>query len=137
MIIKPTVRAEVTVTALLAVFVPDAFPTVRVAVKVPAAAYVWTGFWLVLVPPSPKFQDHVVGDPVDASVNCTDTFAEGDEGEKVNEATGPDDGEDDDDDEDDEDESPQAETASVPIMMMTAASPGRRGDLWVLVTGAS
>jgi hypothetical protein len=88
----------------------------------------------VLVPPSPKLQDHVAGDPVDASVNCTETFAEGDEGEKVNEATGLDDEEDDDDD---EDESPQAETASVPITMMTAASRGGRSDLCVRVTGAS
>jgi hypothetical protein len=35
----------------------------------------------VLVPPSPKLQDHVDGDPVDASVNCTETFVEGGEGE--------------------------------------------------------
>jgi hypothetical protein len=67
-------------------------------------------------------------------VNCTDTFAEGDEGAKVNEATGLDDGEGEDDD---EDESPQAETARVPIMMMTAASRVRPSDLCVLVTGAS
>jgi hypothetical protein len=34
------VLAEVTVSTLLAVFVPDAFPIVSVTVKVPAAAYV-------------------------------------------------------------------------------------------------
>jgi hypothetical protein len=52
----------------------------------------------------------------------------------VNEATGLDDEEDDDDD---DDESPQAEGASVPTVMMTAASQCRRSDLCVLVTGAS
>jgi hypothetical protein len=134
LIIKPTVLAEVTVTALVAAFVPDAFPTVRVTVKVPAAAYVWVGFWLVLVPPSPKFQDHVVGDPVDASVNCTDTFAEGDAGEKVKEATGLDDGEEDDDD---EDESPQAETTSVPSRMTNPASQARQGCVRLAVMDAS
>jgi len=40
----------------------------------------------VLVPPSPKLQDHEVGLPVEASVNWTDCPAIGEEGLKVNEA---------------------------------------------------
>jgi hypothetical protein len=32
---------------------------------------VWLGFWLELVPPSPKLQDQPVIDPVEASVNWT------------------------------------------------------------------
>jgi hypothetical protein len=134
LIIRPIVRVAPTVTVLLAVLEPAALPAVRVTVKVPAAAYVWVGFWSALVPPSPKFQDHVVGDSVDASENCTDTFAEGDAGENVKETAGRDDEEDDDED---EDASPQAETTSVPSMMTDAASQARRGDVCVLVTGAS
>jgi hypothetical protein len=74
-----------------------------------------------------------VGDPVDASENCTDTFVEGDAGENVKEAAGRDDEEDD----EDEDEFPQAAATSVPSVMTVAASQTRRGDVCVLVTGAS
>jgi hypothetical protein len=130
--IKPTVRVAPTVTALLVVFVPEAFPAVRVTVNVPAAAYVWVGFWSALVPPSPKFQDHVVGDPVDASVNCTDTFAEGDAGERVKDAAGLDDGED-----EDEDESPQAEATSVASRMTKPARQAREGSACIVVMDAS
>jgi hypothetical protein len=122
------------VTTLLAVFVPEAFPAVRVTVNVPAAAYVWVGFWSVLVPPSPKFQDHVAGDPVDASVNCTDTFAAGDAGEKVKDAAGLEDGEDDDEE---EDESPQAEATSVPSRMKKTARQAREGSVCKVVMDAS
>jgi hypothetical protein len=133
LIIKPIVRVAPTATALVAVFVPDAFPTVRVTVKVPAAAYVWVGFWSVLVPPSPKFQDHVAGDPVEASVNCTDTFADG-EGEKVKDAAGLDDGE---DEEADEDESPHAAATSVPSRMTKPARQARKGRVCIVVMDAS
>ena len=33
--------------------------TLREAVKVPDVLYVWDGLWLVLEPPSPKFQLYV------------------------------------------------------------------------------
>jgi hypothetical protein len=122
LIIRPIVRVAPgpTVTVRLLVLEPAALAAVRVTVKVPAAAYVWVGFWSALVPPSPKFQDHVVGDPVDASENCTETFAEGDAGENVKEAVGLDDEED-----DDEAESPQAETRNVPRMVTDAVSQAR------------
>jgi hypothetical protein len=42
----------------------------------------------VLVPPSPKSHDHAVGLPVVVSVNCTVWPADGEAGEKVNEAAG-------------------------------------------------
>ena len=34
-------------------------------------AWVWLGFWSVLVVPSPKFQDQLVGVPVEESVKFT------------------------------------------------------------------
>ena len=43
-------------TELVAVL-PAASVTVRVAVKLPAVEYVWEGFWLVLVEPSPNAQE--------------------------------------------------------------------------------
>jgi hypothetical protein len=134
--IRPTVRVAPTATALLAVFAPEAFPAVRVTVNVPAAAYVWVGFWSVLVPPSPKFQDHVVGDPVDASVNCTDTFADGDAGEKVKDAAGLDDGDDEEEDEE-EDESPHAAATSVPSRMTRPARQRREGRACMVIMDAS
>jgi hypothetical protein len=139
LIIRPTVLAEpdATVTVRLVAFVPAAFPAVRVTVKVPAAAYVWVGFCSVLVPPSPKFQDHVVGDPVDASVNCTDTFADGDAGEKLKDAVGLDDGEDDDEDDEEEDESPHAAARSVPNRMTKPARQAREGSVCIVVMDAS
>ena len=47
----------------------------------------YDGFSLVLESPSPKFQSHVVGDPVDVSVNCTVRGAVPDEVDAVNKAT--------------------------------------------------
>jgi hypothetical protein len=41
----------------------------------------------VLVPPSPKFHDHDVGEPVEVSVNCTTSPACGDDGDHVKFAT--------------------------------------------------
>ena len=48
----------------------------------------WLGFCAVLVAPSPKFQDHEVGDPADVSVNCTTCPALGDGGDQVKLAAG-------------------------------------------------
>jgi hypothetical protein len=48
--------------------------TVRDTVYVPELVYVWLGFWLVLVPPSPKFQERLVIDEepaLDWSVKLT------------------------------------------------------------------
>jgi len=73
---------------------------------------------------------------VDASVNCTDTFADGDAGEKVNDAAGLDDGEDD-DEEEDEDESPQAEATNAPSRMTTPARQAREGSVCTVVMDAS
>jgi hypothetical protein len=72
---------------------------------------------------------------VDASVNCTDTFAGGDAGEKVKDAAGLDDGED--DDEEDEDESPHAAATSVPSRMRKPARQAREGSVCVVVMDAS
>jgi hypothetical protein len=130
--IRPTVRAEPadTVTVRLVAFVPAAFPTVSVTAKVPAEVYVWVGFCSVLVPPSPKLQDHAAGEPVEASVNCTDTLADGDAGENVKSAAGAD-GEDDEDE--DEAESPQAKLAHVPSARTDAASQALKGSARVVV----
>ncbi len=49
--------------------------------------YTYDGFSLVLESPSPKFQSHVVGDPVDASSNCTVRGAVPDVGDAENKAT--------------------------------------------------
>jgi hypothetical protein len=38
---------------------------------VPAAVYVWVGFWRVEVPPSPKDQTQEFGEFVEASTNWT------------------------------------------------------------------
>jgi hypothetical protein len=71
--IRPIVRAEpaVTVTVWLLAFDPAPLAAVRVTVYVPAVPKACVGFCDALVVPSPKFHDQVVGDPVDASVNCT------------------------------------------------------------------
>ena len=75
-----------TATLWVVLFVPELFVTVRVTVFVPAVAYVWVGFWAVLVDPSPKLHDQAVGLPVDVSVNCTAWPAAGDSGLKLNDA---------------------------------------------------
>jgi hypothetical protein len=46
----------------------------------PTELNVWVGFWVVLVPPSPKVHRQEVGEPVDVSVNCTACPATGDAG---------------------------------------------------------
>ncbi len=49
--------------------------------------YAYDGFSLVLESPSPKFQSHVVGDPVDVSSNCTVRGAVPEIGDAVNDET--------------------------------------------------
>ncbi len=54
--------------------------------------YVYDGLSLLavfplFVPPSPNDQSHVVGDPVDVSINCTVRGAVPEVGDAVNEAT--------------------------------------------------
>jgi hypothetical protein len=61
----------VAVTAKLLLLEPPALATVKVTVKVPALLKVWLGLRELLVAPSPKFQDQLVGDPVEASVKLT------------------------------------------------------------------
>ncbi len=75
-------------TLRVAVAEPAALTAVRVTVNVPAAAYVWLGFWSELVPPSPKTQVHAVGLPLLLSENCTLWFAVGEDGDTVNAAAG-------------------------------------------------
>src|SRR5205809_2989283 len=53
---------------------PTELVAVRETLYVPGPKYVWLGFWMVEVPPSPKFQlQDVMGVPPvrDRSVNCT------------------------------------------------------------------
>lgn len=57
--------------AFVSVSEPCAFVAVRITVYVPALLYVWEGFFCVLVPPSPKFHDHDVGEFVERSVKFT------------------------------------------------------------------
>jgi hypothetical protein len=80
--------AGATGTLRVAVVGPEPLPAVRLTVNVPAAVYVWLGCWSELVPPSPKDQDHDVGFPVLASVNCTAWFDVGAEGDSANAAAG-------------------------------------------------
>jgi hypothetical protein len=84
--VKEAVRAAATATVRVVLFEPDALVAVKVTVLDPAAAYVWLGFRVVEVAPSPKFQDHAVGVPVDVSVNATACPAVGEAGLYVNEA---------------------------------------------------
>jgi hypothetical protein len=67
--VKDAVRAVITVIVWLALLEPKALVTVKVTVYDPAVAKVWLGFWVVLVPESPKFHCQEVGDPVDVSAN--------------------------------------------------------------------
>jgi hypothetical protein len=75
-----------------------------------------------------------VGDPVDASENCTDTFAEGDAGENVKEAAGMDGDEGEDED---EEESPQAQITNAQNTKTDGASQARKGSARVAVMDAS
>ena len=68
--------------------VPALFPTVRDIAKLPGVVKVYSGFWRVLDPPSPKFQFHEVGEFSDSSVNWTVRGAVPDTEEAVKPATG-------------------------------------------------
>jgi hypothetical protein len=61
--------AAATMTVLVVLFDLEALLTVSITILDPAVVYEWLGFRDVLDPPSPKFQDHEVGLPVDMSVN--------------------------------------------------------------------
>jgi hypothetical protein len=74
-------------TKVLVVLLEPEFPkTVKVTVFVPSVEKVWVGFWRLLLPPSPKFQDQLVGLPDDVSVNCTNCPTTGEEGVKLKDA---------------------------------------------------
>jgi len=77
-----------TVTVWLAEVEPAALVAFSVTVKVPDVAKAWVGFWLVLVPPSPKVQAHAVGELVEASMKVTVAPMTGVLGEKLKAATG-------------------------------------------------
>lgn len=83
--VNDAAKGAATVTVRVDVLELEPFVTVKVTVLVPADAYVWLGCWIVLVAPSPKFQDQAVGPPVEASVNWTACPAAGAAGEKVKE----------------------------------------------------
>jgi len=55
---------------------------------VPEEVKAWVGFWLLLVPPSPKFQAQEVGVLVEVSVKVTLWPVTGAAGENVNDAAG-------------------------------------------------
>ena len=65
--VDPTTIDPVCVVVLL----PKSFVSVKDTSYVPSFTYVYEGSSRVLVFPSPNVQFHVVGDPVEASVNCT------------------------------------------------------------------
>ncbi len=77
---KEAARAAPTVTVRLTVFEPEPLEAVKVTVSAPAVAKAWLGFWAELVDPSPKFQLHEVGLPVDVSVNWTAWLTTGEAG---------------------------------------------------------
>ena len=62
-------------------------PIVSVTSQVPAVVYTYDGFSLEFEPPSPKAQSHVVGDPVEVSLNWTVRGAVPEMGDAVNDAT--------------------------------------------------
>jgi len=78
----------VTVMTLLAFELPAELTAVSVTVYDPAAVKVWLGFWMELVPPSPKFHDQDVGLPVDLSVNVMVCAVTGASGVKMKAALG-------------------------------------------------
>lgn len=84
--LNAAVKAATRVSVRVAVCELVLLVTVSVTVLVPAVAYVWLGFWAVLVAPSPKFHCQEVGEPVDVSVNCTAWPVAGEAGLYVNEA---------------------------------------------------
>jgi hypothetical protein len=57
--------------AFVVVLLPAEFETPRETAYVPVDVNVYTGFWMVEVPPSPKVQYHPVGTLVEESVNWT------------------------------------------------------------------
>ena len=67
--VKDAVRAEPTMTVWLTLLEPEALVTVKVTEYDPARAKIWLGFWVVLVPESPKFHRQEAGLPFDVSVN--------------------------------------------------------------------
>ena len=77
---KAAVRPATTVRVWSVLLEPDAFVTVKVTVYDPAVVKAWLGFCAVLVPESPKFHCQEVGEPTDASVNCTTCPAAGEAG---------------------------------------------------------
>jgi hypothetical protein len=63
--------AALTVIVREVLLEPLALVAVKVTVKVPALLKVWLGFFTLLVPPSPKLQDQLVGELVEVSVKLT------------------------------------------------------------------
>ncbi|OPX63373.1 MAG: hypothetical protein A4E33_01742 [Methanoregula sp. PtaB.Bin085] len=57
------------------VFVPPAYPTVRLTVYWPGSWYVWFRFWRSENDPSPKLQFQLSGDPSELPMNITDRGA--------------------------------------------------------------
>jgi hypothetical protein len=80
---------EYALTEESAVSDPYEFVTVNFTVYFPAPEYVWEGFLLVDLPPSPKSHSHFVGLPVEVSVNWTVRGASPSSGEAVKLASGP------------------------------------------------
>jgi hypothetical protein len=78
--VKDAESATATVIVRFVLSDPEPFVTVRVTVFEPAVVKVWFGFRELAVEPSPKFQAHEVGVPVEVSVNWTDWPADGEDG---------------------------------------------------------
>jgi hypothetical protein len=81
-----TIALAATVTVFIALEDEVGLDAVRVTEYEPAATNACAGFWLALVDPSPKFQLHDVGLPVDASVNWMDWLTAGEPGLYVKDA---------------------------------------------------
>lgn len=70
---------------------PSLSVIVRVIVLIPLSVYLWVGFWLVEVVPSPKLHCHDAIEPslsVDRSVKEIVSSTDGSSGEKIKSATG-------------------------------------------------
>jgi len=76
------------VTLWLVEPLPAALVAVRVTVNVPEDLKECCGFWSVEVPPSPKFQDHEVGELADVSVKFIELLQVWQAGAHVKDAAG-------------------------------------------------
>ena len=83
---RAVIAAGSTVITRLAFLVLVFVLTIRTTLLNPDLPKTWTGFWSMLVVPSPKFHNNEVGLPEEVFLNWTDCPVMGNVGLEVNEA---------------------------------------------------